>query len=304
MSTKPEPTRLDPVGGAFIGAASLQFGSVVVLGKIVTDHGLPVPSFLALRFLIAALLLAAALAVVGQPLQAARGERLPLALLGIAGYAVEAALFFAGVRHGSATATTLLFFTYPVWVALAALALGKGLPGWLLGSALLAAVGGAALVVVSSGGLDITTAGILFAFGSAFSFALYLTIVDAVIKRTNALTGSMWISGTAGGALAVFVAASDSAAFPHGFGQWAAVVGTAVFTAGAFVCLFAGLRRLGPVRASIVAATEPLAASILAVIFLHEQLRPGTVGGGVLILAGAVAASLARREPAGEPPIP
>jgi drug/metabolite transporter (DMT)-like permease len=213
-------------------------------------------------------------------------------------------LFFAAVRHGSAATATLLFFTYPVWVALAALALGKGLPGWLLGGAILSAVGGAALVVLSSGGLDIGAAGILFAFGAAFSFALYLTAVDVVLKRTNALTGSMWVGAAAGSALAVFAPISASAAWPDGGGQWAAVIGTAVFTAGAFVCLFAGLRRLGPVRTSIVAATEPLAASLLAVAFLHEQLRPGTVGGGILILAGAVAASLARRQPAGEPPVP
>jgi drug/metabolite transporter (DMT)-like permease len=292
------------LGGAFIGLASLQFGSVVVLGKIVTDHGLPVPSFLALRFLIAAALLSVALSVVRQPLLAAPGERIPLALLGVAGYAVEAGLFFAAVRHGSAAAVTLLFFTYPVWVALVAFATGKGLPGWLLGGALLAAVGGAALVVLSSGGLDITTAGILFAFGSAFSFALYLTIVDVVLKRTNALTGSMWVSAAAGSALAVFAPLSGSAGLPQGAAQWASVIGTAAFTAGAFVCLFAGLRRLGPVRTSIVAATEPLAATTLAVIFLHEQLRAGTVGGGMLILAGAVAASLARRQPTGEPPVP
>jgi drug/metabolite transporter (DMT)-like permease len=82
------------------------------------------------------------------------------------------------------------------------------------------------------------------------------------------------------------------------------VLGTAAFTAGAFFCLFAGLRRLGPVRTSIVAATEPLAASALAVAFLHQRLTAGIVGGGVLILAGAVTASLARRDHAAEPPVP
>src|SRR5207253_1009619 len=75
---------------------------------------------------------------------------------------------------------------------------------------------------------------------------------------------------------------------------WAEVAGTGAFTARAFVCLFAGLRRLGSVRTSIVAASEPLAATVLAVTFLHEPLRAGTVAGGTIILAGAVAASRAR----------
>jgi hypothetical protein len=53
----------------------LQFGGVVVLGKIVTDGDLPVPAYLAIRF-------------------------------------AAAALFFAVLRHGSAATATLLFFTF------------------------------------------------------------------------------------------------------------------------------------------------------------------------------------------------
>jgi drug/metabolite transporter (DMT)-like permease len=297
-------TRIDALGGAYIALASLQFGAVVVLGKIVEDSGLPVASFLAARFGVAAVLLAGVLTVVRQPLRAARGEGWRLAALGMAGYAVEAGMFFAALRNGSAAAVTLLFFTYPVWVALISIAMGKGLPGWLLGASLLSAVGGAALVVVASGGLDITTAGILFAFGAALMFSLYLTGAEVVLKRTNSLTGAMWVSGAASLALAVFAASTGAARLPDGWHQWGPVLVTGVCTAGAFVCLFAGLRRLGSVRTSIVAASEPLAATVLAVIFLREPLWAGVVGGGVLILAGAVAASLARGRVEGEPPVP
>jgi drug/metabolite transporter (DMT)-like permease len=304
VATAERSASFDAMGGAFIALASLQFGGIVVLGKIVEESGLPVSSFLAARFGVAAVLLAAALALVRQPLQAARGEGWRLAGLGMAGYAVEAGMFFAALRHGSAAAVTLLFFTYPVWVALVSIALGKGLPGWLLGASLLAAVGGAALVVVSSGGLDITSTGILFAFAAAVMFSLYLTGAETVLKRTNSLTGAMWVSGSASVALAAFAAATGSGRLPDGWHQWGPVLATGVFTAGAFVCLFAGLKRLGSVRTSIVAASEPLAATILAVIFLHEPLRAGVVAGGTLILAGAVAASLARGRTAGEPPVP
>ena len=161
----------EAAGGLLVGLAALLFGGVVVLGKIVENSDLPVPSFLSIRFGLAALLLAGVLAATRQPLVAAPAERWPLAALGMAGYAVESALFFAALRHGGAAAVTLLFFTYPVLVALIAIFTGKGLPGWLLGGSLLAAVGGAALVVVSSGGLDITTAGIVLAFASALAFA-------------------------------------------------------------------------------------------------------------------------------------
>src|SRR5436190_14717465 len=138
----------DAAGGLFIVAASIQFGIVVVLGRIVTDgpRGMPVPAMLAIRFGAAALLLLGMLAALRRPALPARGERLPLAGLAVAGYAVEASLFFLAVRHGEAAAVTLLFFTYPIFVTLGSMALGQGAPGLLVVGSLACAMGGSALV--------------------------------------------------------------------------------------------------------------------------------------------------------------
>ncbi len=293
----------DLVGGGFILLTSLQFGAVVVLGRIGTRTGLSVPSFLAFRFAIAAVLLAAILTTLRLRLRPAPGEGLGLGVLGMVGYAAEAALFFTGLHHGTAAAVTLLFFTYPVLVALINVALGRGLPGWLLGGALAASMAGTALVVVAGGGVDIDAAGILFALGSALTFAFYLVGADAVLRRTNSLVGAMWVSGSASIGLALFALVTGVAEIPAGSAQWWPVLGTGAFTAGAFVCLFSGLRRLGAVRTAIISATEPLTAATLAAIFLSEVISGGTIWGGGLILAGAIAASLARARPAPEPPM-
>jgi hypothetical protein len=76
---------VDALGGGLIVVGSLQFGGVVVLGKIVTDGGLPVPAYLAIRFAAAAVLLAVALAATRQSLAAARRDGWRLLLLGMAG---------------------------------------------------------------------------------------------------------------------------------------------------------------------------------------------------------------------------
>jgi drug/metabolite transporter (DMT)-like permease len=295
---------MDTLGSGLIVLGSLQFGGVVVLGKLVTDAGLPVPAYLAVRFAVAAVLLAAALAVTGQPLAAARGERWRLVVLGMAGYGLEAGLFFAALRHGSAATATLLFFIYPVLVTLLVAVAGRGLPGGLVAVALCSSVAGAALVVVAGHGLVISGVGVLFALAAALVFSLYLLGADVVLDRTNSLTGSMWVSAAAAVALAAAAAVSGTGAWPVGLAQWGPVLGSGAFTAGAFVCLLAGLRRIGPVRAAIVSATEPLAASVLAVIFLRESLSAATVVGGTLILAGAVTASLARHDRPPDPSSP
>ncbi len=301
--TEERRASVDLVGAGFILLTSLQFGAVVVLGRLGTRTGLPVSSFLSFRFAMAAVVLAAVLAALRLPLRPAPGEGIGLAVLGMMGYAVEAALFFTGLHHGTAAAVTLLFFTYPVLVALINLALGRGLPGWLLGGALVASMAGTTLVVVAGGGVDIDGAGILFALGSALTFAFYLVGADAVLRNTNSLVGAMWVSGSASIGLALFALVTGDAEFPAGWREWWPVLGTGAFTAGAFVCLFSGLRRLGAVRTSIISATEPLTAATLAAIFLGEVISVGTIWGGALILAGAIAASLARTRPAPEPPM-
>ncbi len=294
------------MGGLFIVAASFQFGIVVVLGKILTrgPRALDVPTMLAVRFAFGAVLLLAVLAVLRRPALPARTERVPLALLAMFGYAVEASLFFLAATHGEAAAVTLLFFTYPILVTLGSMALGQGAPGWMIGASLLCALAGASLVILASGGLAITGLGVLFALGAATVYSGYLLGADRVLRRTDALAGAMWVSLFASLALAVVALVTGHAEVPRGLRQWAPLFGMGAATAGAFVCLFAGLRRLGPVRTAIVAATEPLSATVLAFLFLDEPIRAGVVGGGVLILAGAVTASLARVAPEAEPEVP
>jgi drug/metabolite transporter (DMT)-like permease len=190
---------------------------------------------------------------------------------------------------------TLLFFTYPAMVAVYSAVLGMGLPGWLTTGSLVAALAGAAVVVGSSGGLAVSGAGVAFALGSALTFSLYLIGLEVTLERTSSLCASMWVSASASASLAVLALLGGDGRLPSGPEEWWPIVGMGAFTAAAFTSLFMGLRRLGAVRTSIIAALEPLAAAGLAFAFLGESLRPGTVAGGALILSAAVTASLARR---------
>ena len=295
----------EALGGVLVALSAVQFGLVVVLGKVAANRGVRVESLLAIRFAIAAALLAGGMAARRASLRPAKGEGVRLLVLGAAGYGVEATLFFLALARGTASAVTLLFFVYPVLVTGLAALTGARLPGRLVLGSLATAVAGVALVVGTSGRLDVSTAGILFALGSAAMFALYLIGVERTLKRTSSVVASIWVSAAAASAIAVYAFASGKAAAPHGWPQWWPVIGTGVFTSGAFFGLFAGLRRLGAVRTSIVAALEPFSTATLAVIFLGDPLRAGTITGGVLILGAAVVASVARaRRPEPEAYVP
>jgi drug/metabolite transporter (DMT)-like permease len=286
---------VETLGALFVALAAVLFGGTVILGKLLANRDYPVTSMLAIRFGIGATLLAGTLALLRQPLRPAPGEGRGLIALGAVGYAAESALFFLALGHGTASAVTLLFFTYPALVAVYSAVLGMGLPGLLTAGSLLAAVAGAALVVGSSGGLAVSGAGVAFALGSALTFSLYLIGAEVVLQRTSSLAASMWVSASASMALAAIALLGGDGRLPTGPREWWPIVGMGAFTAAAFSSLFIGLRRLGAVRTSIIAALEPVAAAGLAIVFLDEPLRAGTVAGGVLILFASVTASLARR---------
>jgi drug/metabolite transporter (DMT)-like permease len=296
--------RGDPVGGLIVAIGALLFGGIVVLGRFVAERGLPVTSVLAIRFAVAGLLLGVVLVVSRQSLRPAPGEGGRLVALGAVGYAVESALFFLALGRGTAATVTLLFYTYPAWVAVLSALLGLGVPGLLLVGSLVAAISGAGLVAASSGGLDITGSGIAFALGSAVAIAIYLVAFEALARRTSVLASAMWVSLSASAALAAYTVISGTGRLPVGLPEWLALLGMGVLTAGAFFMLFLGVRRLGAVRSSIISSLEPVFAAVLAFVFLDESLRAGVIVGGALILAGAIAASLARRAPEPEEAIP
>jgi drug/metabolite transporter (DMT)-like permease len=294
--------RRDLLGTGLMVVASLSFGTVVAVGKVATDIGLSVYWVLAVRFAVATVLTAGILALLRQPLVPVPGERVGIVVLGAAGYAVEASFFFLALQHGNASTVTLLFFTYPAMVMLGSMALGRGAPGLLLGGALVCAIAGAALVVASSGGIAVDPLGVVFSLSAGAVFSVYLLGIDRVLRRTNALTASLWVSGSASIALAAFSLASGRAEVPVGLDQWGPVVWMGVATSIAFVAQLAGLRILGPVRTAIIGSTEPVAGAALSFVFLDEPITAMMVLGGALILTGAVAAALARRPEPGRAP--
>ena len=225
--------------------------------------------------------------------------------LALFGYAIEASLFFTATQHGTVAAVTLLFFTYPVFVTVWAWALGGHLPARLTLVALVCAVAGAAIVVAHRRRASRSRAPAwCFALTTAVTYSAYLTGVDLLIRRTNALTSAMWVSAGASLGLFVFANVVGHGSCPQGAAEWGPLVGMGLASAGAFVCLMGALQRIGAVRTAIVSATEPLAAAVLGFVFLDESVTVGVAVGGLLILVGAVLASLARAPTPQEQQVP
>ena len=67
-----------------------------------------------------------------------------------------------------------------------------------------------------------------------------------------------------------------------------------VSTVGAVSFFFAGLRRVGPTTASILATVEPLVTVVLAYLVFGETLGPVQLAGGALVLGAVLVLNLRR----------
>jgi len=281
------------VGTAAAALSGVGYATATVIARSLARDGLGAPTVLSIRFGIGGVLLALIVLASGRSLWPAPGERLAAALLGTVGYAFESSLFFAGLERGSAAAVTVLFYAYPVGVALIEIGLRWTRLTPRLAAALVGGGLGTAVVVVAGADVSVTTTGILFALGAAGSFALYLLASDRLLVRTDNVVRAAWVS--TGAAVGMLVRGLVAGGFDSTAGFWPRLIAIGLANATAFGFLFAALPRIGATRTAVVLNVEPVAAVVLAALFLDETLGGWQLAGGALVLLAAIAVALPER---------
>jgi drug/metabolite transporter (DMT)-like permease len=167
-----------PSSGALLCFASAAaFGAMGVLGKLAYDEGATVGTLLACRFVLAAgvlWLVVACRGGAGRALGGATRRDVLLALgLGAVGYGAQAAGYFTALERLDASLLSLLVYTFPVMVTVAAIALGRERARRSTTAALALACGGLVLVLGgAAGALD--TVGALLGLGTAVVYSAYV----------------------------------------------------------------------------------------------------------------------------------
>jgi drug/metabolite transporter (DMT)-like permease len=260
---------------------------MAIFAKEAYRAGLGVTSLLAARFVLAAAVLWAIVAV--RP--AARPPRrlvLACLALGAVGYAAQAGFFFTALQHLDASLTSLLLYTYPALVFCAALALRREhFTPWKAGALILAS-GGAALVLLGGGTGGLQTGGALLALAAAVMYTIYILVADGIVARVDPFMMGALVTTGAAATFLVAGAIGGSLAVAGGGWPWIAAIAV-VSTVLPIVTFMLGMRHVGASTASIVSTAEPVVTVTLAVALLHEGLGPLQMLGGVLVLAAVVA---------------
>jgi drug/metabolite transporter (DMT)-like permease len=293
LRTIPAAT-LGVVNGARIGtllclASAVGFGSLAIFGKLAYDAGVGVLTLLFVRFAIAAPLLWAGALQRRHRVRDARTLFTGLGL-GAIGYAMQAGLFFTALERIDASLLALVLYTYPAFVTLAAIGLGRETPSRRRIGALLVSSGGLALVLLGAGAGGFDWLGAAMGVGAALSYTGYILVSDRVGAGIEALPLAALV--TTGAAVTFGVVAAASGSFDTGFQSegWVLLAAIAlVSTVMPIVLFFAGLQRVGPSMAAILSMLEPPVTVALAFAAFGETLTGVQLLGAALVL-GAVTA--------------
>jgi drug/metabolite transporter (DMT)-like permease len=275
-------------------ASGAAFGAMAIFGKLAYEEGATVGTLLAVRFLIAATLFWIVLTATGavRELRSITRRDVGLGLaMGAVGYALQSGLYFAALERIDASLLSLVLYTFPAMVAAAAVALGRERLDGRRVAALALASGGLALVVAGAGAGSLEGVGAMLGLAAALAYTTYILVGQGVAGRTAPyLLATLVCTGAAAsltGGTALLGELRPGELSAAGWG-WLACIAV-VSTVAAISLFFAGLRRVGPTTASILATVEPVVTVLLAFLVFAERLTPVQLVGGGFVVAAVLA---------------
>lgn len=293
-------------------AASLLFAVNGTVSKLAMQSGLSPARLVELRSLGSAVVLVAALVLLGPRIRRPRGRELAaLALLGIVGMAMVQWLYFVAISRLPVGLALLVEYTAPVLVALWARFVLHEQVRARLWWALAACMAGLMLVAQVGDGIRLDVLGLVAAGAAAVSLATYYLLGDRLLKTRDALSTQTWSMVFAAafwlvlqpiwtfdaGVLARDVdlpGALEGTALPlWALVTWVVLLGTVV----PYVLILVGVARLGAARTGVIGMLEPVAASATAWVVLGESMTAVQLRGGAIVLVGVALAETARRSP-------
>jgi drug/metabolite transporter (DMT)-like permease len=241
-------------------------------------------------------------------LRVGRRELLSIAVYGVIGFALVQWLYFVAIERLPIGIGLLFEFTAPVIVALWARFVWHEPVRRRVWVALALVLAGLGLVAQVWDGLTLDRIGVAAGLAAAGALAVFWLQGERMVARRDPLSLVCLAMGASAVFWAVilpwwsfpFDALTTTAELPGGLGLslpvgvlavWTIVLGSIV----PFALQVGALRHLSATTVGIVATFEPVAASVVAWVWLDEVLDPVQVLGGGVVLAGILLAETSRR---------
>lgn len=284
-------TRSPRLGYALAATAAALWGLNGSFSRLLLDDGLPAARLAEMRAVITAVVLLVLVSVFRPRLLRVTRADLPrLAVLGIAGIALNSILYFVAIDLLQVGVALTLQYLAPLWILLwLRFVHGRRMPSGVWVAALISLCGCVLVVrAYDPGSLD--AGGILAAIGAGLAYAGYIFSSERSGHRHEAATTVLYAFLFAS---LLWVLIQPVWTFPFHTLDSARNVALALYvgllgTLVPFACMIAAVRHVPAARAAVVATLEPVLAAAFAWPILGQALSPAQVAGGCLVVAAVV----------------
>jgi drug/metabolite transporter (DMT)-like permease len=297
------------LGYFMVVTSALLFGLNGSVSKVMLLGGMPAEDLTQLRSTGAFVALLAIVLVTRPSTLRVPWRELPLiAAYGICGVAATQWLYFIAIKRLPVGIALLLEFTAPLLVALWARFVTHEPVRRRVWLALILSLSGLAVVAQVWGGLTLDGLGVAAGITAAFVLALYFILGEHMVSGRDPVS----LTCLAFGFAALFWAVGKPWwTFPFArlrqqvpllgnlhdrqLPMWALAISLIVLgTVVPFTLSIASLRHLRARQAGLVGMVEPVAATLIAYVWLAESLGPAQIIGGAVVITGVVLAETAR----------
>ena len=278
-------------GLLWAAAGSIAFSGKAIIVKIAYRHGVDAITLVMFRMLFALPFFIAMAWWAGRhqaPLT--RNDWLGVLGLGFSGYYLSSFLDFLGLQYISASFERLILYLNPTLVLVLGWVLYKRKITYRQGMAMALSYSGVLLVFGHEVSLvgDNIALGAILVFGSAITYAIYLTYSGELVQRL----GSLRLAGLATTVACFFcilqfvllkpVAALNVA--PEVI--WLSMLNATVCTVLPVLLIMMAIERVGPGLTSQIGMIGPLSTLTMGAFFLNETFNLWILMGTVLVLGG------------------
>ncbi len=276
-----------------IALSGVLYGFLGYLGTYMVNDNMSISCMLFWRFFVAGLwmtiFVVKDLAVREKNTLLDRSALTIMFLLSAAGYAGSSGFYFVSSQEIGTGLAMVIFFSYPIAVALHSWLVHRHKMTWQTLSTLLLMFTGLILLHDFTG-QGLSFSGLLFGILSALSYALY--IIGNKKFSTVAINSNILTMAVCFGCAIIFLILSlhsNDFILPQSTSAWVSLLALGILvTAVPIQLMLNGLKHVSATRASIISVLEPLVTVIVGLIFLNESVTNLQFIGGFLILSSAI----------------
>jgi drug/metabolite transporter (DMT)-like permease len=284
MTPTPSSSRL-AAGILMALASSVSFALNLTTARLAYDDGTDPFTVSLARTAFFALALMVVLISMGRRIGMPKGQRLTRVSIGLLMVA-QLLTIATAIDLIPIGVAILIYYTYPFMISAIVAALERRRPPARRIAAMLAAMAGLAFVMgVDAGSLD--WRGIACTVASAASFAVILVWSGRSMAGQDSMVLAYQVMGVSALALAAIAATGHPLNWPRGITGWTMLSISALLFTSATVCLFGGIARIGPVRASLIDYGSPIWAIVFGILLLGESMSTPQWAGAFVVI-GAI----------------